>query len=213
MRRIRRSDLVRIGGCLFAAALMICSCSRGEESGAGVVAESEAEAVPESPPDEQAEERFRLTSSAFEDGEAIPVKHTGDGEDVSPPLAWQHAPEGTAEFALIVDDPDAPRREPWVHWVLYGIPAGRASLPEAVPNQPRPEGELAGMRQGRNDFGRTGYGGPAPPRGHGVHHYRFTLYALDAPLDAQPGVAKADLLDAMEGAVLAETRLIGTYER
>jgi Raf kinase inhibitor-like YbhB/YbcL family protein len=151
---------------------------------------------------------FELTSPAFEHSKPIPAKYTGDGEDVSPPLEWSGAPEGTVEFALISDDPDAPGMT-WVHWVIYGIPASNTGLPEAVPKT----GSLAdGARQGMTDFGSTGYGGPAPPPGKD-HRYFFKLYALDIKLDLGPGATKATLLAAMEGDVLDETQLMGTYRR
>ncbi|HVA50286.1 MAG TPA: YbhB/YbcL family Raf kinase inhibitor-like protein [Pirellulales bacterium] len=156
-----------------------------------------------------------VSSEAFKAGAPIPKKCTEDGQDVSPPLSWQKVPEGTKELALICDDPDAPTAEPWVHWVLYKIPADATHLPEAVP----PDAELkapAGARQGMNTWktGRTvGYRGPAPPKGHGPHHYHFRLYALDAPLSLHAKATKQELLDAMKGHLLAEGVLIGTYER
>lgn len=151
---------------------------------------------------------MELTSPAFEEGGAIPVRHTCDGEDLSPALAWRGVPEGTASLALVVDDPDAPAGT-WVHWVVYGIPAGAEGLPEGVaPAETGP----AGSRQGRNDFQRLGYGGPCPPP-NGAHRYRFRLYALDADIDLSPGATKAQLLAAIEGRVLAEARLTGTYRR
>lgn len=156
---------------------------------------------------------IRLQSTAFGTNDLIPRKHTGDGEDASPPLAWSGAPAGTKEFALIVDDPDAPTPEPWVHWVLYKIPAGSVSLPEKVapalrPNIPR------GAVQGQNSWPKgIGYRGPAPPKGHGTHHYHFRLYALDAELSVEPGLDKRSLLVAMKGHVLAEGELVGTYQR
>jgi Raf kinase inhibitor-like YbhB/YbcL family protein len=155
---------------------------------------------------------IRITSSAFNHNEPIPKKHSGDGEDVSPALSWSDLPEGTKELALIMDDPDAPRPEPWVHWVIYKLPGGLDGLPEAVAETKtlaRPEGAM----NGKNTWGTLGYRGPAPPPGHGVHHYHFKLYALDAELDAQPGLNKTQLLSKMEGHVLAEGELIGTYER
>jgi len=153
-----------------------------------------------------------LTSSAFEQKRAVPRKHTGDGEDKSPPLTWSGLPEGTRELALIVDDPDAPSAEPWVHWVIYKIPADAEGLPQGVPpaaNVSSPGGAL----QGKNSWGKIGYGGPAPPKGHGVHRYFFRLYALDAPVNLAAGATKAALLKAMSGHVLAEGVLIGTYQR
>jgi Raf kinase inhibitor-like YbhB/YbcL family protein len=153
-----------------------------------------------------------LRSDAFADGKAIPRRHSEDGEDLSPPLTWSGPPEGTQELALIVDDPDAPRAEPWVHWVLYKIPADVQSLTEGIPPTPTPDAP-PGARQGKNSWGTDGYRGPAPPKGHGTHHYHFRLYALDAPLAAAQGLDKAGLLHAMQGHVLAEAELVGTYER
>lgn len=147
---------------------------------------------------------IQVSSSAFELGGAIPERHTGEGENVSPALRWSGIPEGTREIALICDDPDAPMPRPFVHWVVYKIPGDREGLPE---------GDARGALEGTNDFGRTGYGGPMPPRGHGVHHYHFKVYALDTELEAAAGWTKDRLLEAMEGHVLAEGELVGTHER
>ena len=127
-----------------------------------------------------------VSSSAFAAGQPIPKKYTADGADVSPPLNWSDLPSGTRELALVCDDPDAPRAEPWVHWVIYRIPADQTGLPEHVAPDARLESP-PGALQGSNSWtaGRTvGYRGPAPPPGK-VHHYRFHLYALDAPLDVE----------------------------
>ena len=147
---------------------------------------------------------IEVSSPAFEPGGPIPRKYAGEGQDVSPTLSWSGLPEETKEIALICDDPDAPRPKPWVHWVVYKIPADRAGLPE---------GSVQGAIEGENDFGVTGYGGPMPPKGHGVHHYHFKVYALDTELEAAAGLTKDQLLEAMEGHVLAEGELVGTYER
>ena len=155
---------------------------------------------------------IRIRSGAFEAGKAIPAKHTGEGQDVSPPLSWTGVPAGTKELALIVDDPDAPRDEPWVHWVIYGIPADADALPEGVAKTGEPAGP-PGAAQGKNSWGKVGYGGPMPPKGHGVHHYRFRLYALDAALGLPPGAEKGAVLAAAKGHILAEGELVGTYER
>jgi len=152
---------------------------------------------------------FSLTSGAFKDGTAIPVKHTCDGADVSPPLAWSGPPEGTRSFALIVDDPDAPAGT-WVHWVLYNVPAAVSELPENVAKVESLD--LDGARQGRNDFRRPGYGGPCPPAGP-AHRYFFKLYALDAPLKLKAGAQNKDIEAAMQGHVLGSAQLIGTYAR
>ena len=156
-----------------------------------------------------------LRSSTFTDGQPIDKQFTGDGQDISPQLTWDGVPEGTKELALICDDPDAPTAEPWVHWLIYKIEPTVSELPQGVPSGPRLEQPISAL-QGRNSWssGRTiGYRGPAPPPGHGVHHYHFRLYALDQPLDLKPGVDKHALLDAMEGHVLATGELIGTYRR
>jgi len=155
-----------------------------------------------------------ITSTAFTDGQPIPAKHTGDGEDVSPPLAWTGTPAGTKELALIVDDPDAPMPTPWVHWVLWKIPADAAALPEGFTEETVPASAPAGLRQGASSWrGGVGYRGPAPPAGHGVHHYHFKLYALDVVLDLPARSDKDALLAVMKGHILAEAELIGTYQR
>ena len=139
---------------------------------------------------------IRINSSAFQNGQPIPKKYTGEGEDVSPLLTWAGVPASAKELAMIVDDPDAPMAEPFVHWVIYKIPPGTSGLPEGVPK----DATLADPRgavQGKNDFKKTGYGGPMPPKGHGVHHYHFKFYALDKMLNVQPGLDKKGLLSAM----------------
>lgn len=155
---------------------------------------------------------LEIRSDAFDPDRPIPRKYTADGLNVSPPLRWQAAPPGTREFALIVDDPDAPQDEPWVHWLIYRITADVTRLPEGIPPSQRIF-EPGGAVQGRNSWGRIGYGGPQPPRGHGVHRYHFKLYALDAALAPTPGLDKAELLGALEGHVIARAEYIGTYER
>ncbi|NOY98742.1 MAG: YbhB/YbcL family Raf kinase inhibitor-like protein [Chloroflexi bacterium] len=163
-------------------------------------------AVPTSVPTEVSMP-FELTSSAFAPGESIPEVYSCDGDDISPPLAWGDPPEGTQSFALITDDPDAPGGT-WVHWVLYNIPAGARSLPENIPLDP----QLAdGSLQGKNSWHRLGYGGPCPPSG--THRYFFKLYALDASPGLTAGAAKEELLQAMDGHILAQAELMGTYSR
>jgi hypothetical protein len=153
-----------------------------------------------------------VRSDAFDEGQRIPVKYAQEGGNVSPPLHFESLPAETQELALIADDPDAPINEPWVHWVLYKIPAGVTDLPEGVQVSPRPP-RPAGARQGPNTAGHAGYDGPAPPRGHGIHRYHFKVYALDAELDLDEGADKAALLAAMEGHVLDQGELVGTYSR
>jgi Raf kinase inhibitor-like YbhB/YbcL family protein len=153
-----------------------------------------------------------LSSPAFGPGTTVPRRHTGDGEDLSPPLSWSGLPAQTAELALIVDDPDAPSPQPWVHWVIYQIGSGEQGLPEGVHVKPTP-GFPPGCLQGKNSWGTVGYRGPAPPKGHGVHRYFFRLYALDAPLGLAAALDKPGLLRAMAKHILAEGELIGTYQR
>ncbi|MHC4706923.1 MAG: YbhB/YbcL family Raf kinase inhibitor-like protein [Planctomycetota bacterium] len=150
---------------------------------------------------------IKITSPAFEEGGLIPARYTADGADISPPLQWEAVPEGTRSIALISDDPDAPVGT-WVHWVLYNLPADTRDLTENVP----PDKTLPnGARQGTSDFGRIGYGGPAPPSG--THRYFFKIYALDVQIDLPPGARKPDLLKAMEGHILAQGQLMGRYKR
>jgi Raf kinase inhibitor-like YbhB/YbcL family protein len=151
---------------------------------------------------------FELKSPAFTAGGDIAVKHTCDGADASPPLRWSDPPPNTKEFALIVDDPDAPVGT-WVHWVLYRIPLTARELPEGVAAQDTVPGVGT---QGINDFKKVGYGGPCPPRGS-AHRYLFKLYALDTELALSPRKTKADVLKAIEGHVLGQTELVGRYKR
>ena len=154
---------------------------------------------------------LRLTSPAFADHGAIPRRHTCEGDDVAPPLAWTGAPAGTRSFALVVDDPDAPDpRAPkttWVHWVLVDLPPAAAALAPGATAATLP----AGAREGLNDWGRPGWGGPCPPVGR--HRYFFKLYALDCTLPAPAHPTQAQLERAMRGHVLAHAELVGTYAR
>ena len=154
---------------------------------------------------------FEIASTALPPDGPIPARFTCEGDDRSPPLAWGDAPEGTKSFALIVDDPDAPDpdapRMTWVHWVLYDIPATAAALAEGVATSGLPPG----TREGVNDWGRTGYGGPCPPIGR--HRYFHKLYALDTVLGDLGRPKKAALEKAMQGHVLAQATLVGTYRK
>jgi hypothetical protein len=154
---------------------------------------------------------MKLVSSAFAPGGAIPQRHTCEGEDLSPPLAWSGVPAGARSLALIVDDPDAPDpaapKMTWVHWVLYNLPPATAHLDAGVPPPSLPAATL----QGRNDWKRTGYGGPCPPIGR--HRYFHKLYALDAVLPDLKQPTKDQLLKAMQGHVLAQAELVGTYRK
>ncbi len=154
---------------------------------------------------------MKITSPAFSHNERIPFKYTREGDDISPELVFENLPTEAKELALICDDPDAPGKT-WVHWVIYKIPAEAKGLPENVKKSatlPNPPGAM----QGVNSWGELGYGGPLPPEGHGVHHYHFKLYALDQELVVKTHLSKEELLKAMEGHIITETVLTGTYDR
>lgn len=149
-----------------------------------------------------------VASAAFVDGSAIPAEYTCDGAGSSPPLSWSVTPRGTAAYALIMQDTDAPGGA-FTHWLLLDLPASVTSLPQGVPAGQRP---AVGGVQAQNDAGVTGYGGPCPPAGP-PHHYRFTVYALDRPLGLVPVPSKGAALNAMQGHILAQGTLVGTYQR
>jgi Raf kinase inhibitor-like YbhB/YbcL family protein len=147
-----------------------------------------------------------LSSTSLQGGK-FPKQYTCDGSDTSPQLSWPSPPAGTKSFALIMTDPDAPGGT-FVHWVLYDIPAATRELPAGIPKQ----GQLSdGSHQGSNDFGRTGYGGPCPPRG--THHYVFSLYAVDTTLGLPPGASRSQVEASIKGHILAHGELIATYSR
>jgi Raf kinase inhibitor-like YbhB/YbcL family protein len=152
-----------------------------------------------------------LTSPSFAQDGAIPSRFTCDGSNVSPALSWKDVPEGTRSLALIVSDPDAPDpqapKTTWTHWIVYDLPPETRGLREAIPAKGLPADTL----EGKNDWGKTGYGGPCPPIGR--HRYVHTLYALDVRLADLSGPTRTALLAAMEGHVLAEATLVGTYQR
>jgi Raf kinase inhibitor-like YbhB/YbcL family protein len=150
---------------------------------------------------------FKLTSTAFKEGETIPGSYTCDGVNVSPSLEWSGVPATAKTLALICDDPDAPAGT-WVHWVLYNLPAANMGLIENVPATEQLKG---GGVQGTNDFRKVGYGGPCPPSG--THRYFFKLYALDSELPLKPGATKGDLVKAMEGHIVGQTQLMGRYSK
>lgn len=151
---------------------------------------------------------FAISSPSFSNGGKIPTRFTCDGTDVSPELTWTAPPTGTQSFTLIADDPDAPVGT-WTHWVLFNLPAHTTALPEGVT---KVDEVPSGGRQGRNDFRKIGYGGPCPPPGK-PHRYFFKLYALDKMLNLTPGARKQDVEQAMQGHILANAELMGTYQR
>jgi Raf kinase inhibitor-like YbhB/YbcL family protein len=152
---------------------------------------------------------MELRSTAFKQGDAIPRRHTCDGEDLSPPLEWNDVPAGVRSLALFCDDPDAPGGT-WHHWAVYDIPPDSTGLPEGVGRQK----EKAGFRLAINDFRQSGYGGPCPPRGHGGHHYHFKLLALSTDRLILSGQGTcAEVAREARKHLLAEASLIGVYER
>ncbi len=154
---------------------------------------------------------FQITSSEFSEGGEIAAQYTCDGDDIAPQLSWKDVPDGTASIALIVDDPDAPDpaapKMVWAHWVLYNIPPSTTGLAEGTTSADLPEG----TREGVNDWNETGYRGPCPPVGR--HRYFHKLYALRTVLPDLGTPNKATLEDAMEGHILGQAELMGTYER
>lgn len=150
---------------------------------------------------------MELKSPAFQEAGEIPRRYSCEGEDVSPAFEWAGVPEEARSLVLICEDPDAPFKT-FTHWVLYDLPTALHAVDEDIPK----DGEVLGGRQGTNDFGRVGYGGPCPPTGP-WHRYYFTLFALDVKLGLPAGASKAEILEAMEGHVLATARLMGRYKK
>ncbi len=144
---------------------------------------------------------------------AINMKHSADGDNASPELSWNGAPEGTQSFVVISEDPDAAQPKPFVHWLAYDIPAGVTELREGLPTEPSLP-DPKGVKQGANSMGSTGYTGPKPPVEDGAHHYHFQVFALDVPsLDLPPAADRAAVLDAMQAHVLAAGEIVGTFDR
>jgi Raf kinase inhibitor-like YbhB/YbcL family protein len=150
---------------------------------------------------------MEIRSTAFQKGGMIPRKYTCDDMNISPPLEWDSVPQGVKSFAVICDDPDAPSGT-FVHWVYYDIPANVTKLAEGIKPERSPAG---GGKQGISDFRKTGYGGPCPPGG--IHRYYFKLYALDSVTGLGPGASKQQLLEAMQGHIIAQSELMGKYKR
>jgi Raf kinase inhibitor-like YbhB/YbcL family protein len=148
--------------------------------------------------------RLTVESPAFLDGAELPRSASAEGEGEPPKLTWRGAPEGTRSFVVLCEDPDAPAPKPFVHWLVYGIPADAGALGADA---------VAGARQGKNSVQKTGYTGAAPPVGHGVHHYHFQVFALDVMTELDYGIGRSRLLDTLRDHVLAWGELVGTYER
>jgi len=187
----RRATLALVGS------LAVAGCGQGGDEGETT--------------DYEESDSLSLSSSAFEDGEAMPETYTADGADVSPPLSLSGVPDDAETLALVVDDSDA-GEEPWVHWLLWNVPAETTEIPEDVPTAERVE-MLDGAVQGTNDFGDVGYGGPAPPEGDDAHSYVFRLLAVESELDVDPGASRQALDQELVAESLGATTLTGTYER
>ena len=156
-----------------------------------------------------------ISSPAFRNGATMPQRYSGEGANVSPPLRWRGVPEATRQLVLVCEDPDAPTDQPWVHWLVYNLSPEVDSIPEGLSSQPVITDPVS-LYQGKNswsDSRNIGYRGPLPPRRDGVHHYKFRLFALRGELDVPPGADRSTLDEAMQGQVIAETELIGTYSR
>lgn len=156
-------------------------------------------------------EQLNVASTSFRANQPIPKNYTADGDNLSPQISWTSFPKETKEFVLICDDPDVPRPEPWVHWVLYHISADTRFLPEAAAKGDRLKG-VPGAVQGKNSWDTIGYRGPQPPPGK-PHRYRFTIYALSEVPEIGPDADKTEVLKRIEGLVLATGEMIGTYRR
>lgn len=192
LRYTTRRSFLKLGFSLFGVFLFACGATNSDSTS--------PQLQPRTPLE------MKLESSAFAPNEMIPVQYTCDGQDTSPPLNWDTPPAGTQSLVLIVDDPDAPGGT-FVHWVLYNLPPDTQHLPAADPNQK----DLEAGVQGKSSFNKLGYGGPCPPSG--THRYFFKLYALDQKLGLEPGKTKEQVLQAMEGHVLATSELVGRYKR
>lgn len=197
MRNVLRS-LVAL-----AATLLVAAACAQSEPGKKVLAWDR--------PETQTEGKLKVESPAFKEGQPIPEQFSQVGRNASPALTWSGAPKETQAFALIVEDPDAPLPKPFLHWVIYNIPATATALPEAIPQKEKPD-KPAGALQGRDGMGRIGYAGPRPPKGDPPRHYHFQLFALDAALDLPPGATLEKLLKAMKGHVIARGQAVGTFQ-
>ena len=179
--------------------LLLCACARSAEPGSNPP-------TPVGTPRKAAAPQINVTSAVFKEGEPIPRPYTCQGINISPPLEWTATPEAKT-LAIIANDPDAPSGA-WTHWLVYNLPAATMGLIENMPAQEKVAG---GGAQGKNDFGKIGYDGPCPPSG--THHYFFKVYALDTELSIKPGATKDQFLKAIEGHILAQGQLMGTYSR
>ncbi len=214
MRSVVRRGHAAVRGLLPALAFLLVSvpCCGGQDTGRSSSPPDTHSGLPaqksESAVKGETVMALRISSTAFEEGQRVPILHTCAGQDLSPALVWTGVPQGTRSLALFCDDPDAPIGT-WVHWVVFNIPADSTGLAQGIPREPK----LAdGTVQGKNSWKRVGYNGPCPPPGK-PHRYVFKLYALDALLSLDANAAERDVVAAMRGHILAEAQVIGTYGR
>lgn len=161
------------------------------------------------------EDTIEVTSTAFNNHENVPLRYTAYGENVSPQIAWANLPGGTEQLAMVMDDPIAPTPEPFVHWVVYNIPATASELPESMSSEVEitEPASLAGTINGVNGLSRVGHFGPRPPADGKLHAYHYRVYALDAALDLQPGLSKAALLETIRDYIIGTGMIMGHYEQ
>jgi Raf kinase inhibitor-like YbhB/YbcL family protein len=205
---------MRIVSALCLVAIAATACGRAQPKETSVTDAHKPQHSPEALTLGRIEPRtgegIELSSAAFPDEGAIDLRHSAYGDNLSPPLHWT-AVEGAGAYAIVVEDPDAPRERPFVHWMIWNIPGQVSALPEGVPNNAElvsPQGAI----QGKNDNDSSGYFGPHPPQGHGGHHYHFQIFALDGPLGLHPDADLRALTNAMKGRVIADGELVGTFE-
>jgi len=190
--------------CCWLLGLALIACRGAADAPAEEPAPTPAPEATEAPPPDPI--TLTVTSTAFQEGAAIPAEYTCEGNERVPPLAWTAPPEGTASIAVIVDDPDAPNGT-WVHWVVFDLPGDLTALDaDAV-------AALTAGTQANNSWRKVGWGGPCPPKGHGPHRYFFRVYALDTQLGLTPEASRLDVDDAMHGHILGEGVMMGTFER
>ncbi|MFD0986208.1 YbhB/YbcL family Raf kinase inhibitor-like protein [Methyloligella solikamskensis] len=207
------SELVQVGeqvGDVVDDVLDVVTPDTDEET-EDTMAETDESGVVTERTDAKHDADLALVTSAFEQEQAIPHKYSAYGQNISPALSWEEGPEGTKSYALLVEDPDAPMDKPFVHWVLFNLPADVTSLEEGLPGAAALE-QPDGARQGNNGMGSTGYFGPKPPD-EKPHRYYFQLFALDKTLDLGPGADREALMEAIEGHILAQDVLMGTFEK
>jgi hypothetical protein len=206
----------RVVAALLMAALAASACGRAQTAKETPVADQHRpqhspEALTIGRIQPRTGDGIELSSEAFPDEGKIGLRHSGYGDNLSPPLHWTPV-EGAGAYAIVLEDPDAPMEKPFVHWMIWNIPGEVTSLPEGVPNNAQlvsPQGAV----QGKNNNDSFGYFGPRPPHGHGVHHYHFQIFALDGPLTLHTDADLRALTNAMQGRVIADGELVGTYER